>query len=115
MIWREPPQANKDEVRATEAPLMAIRRLLVAGTSSQLRRNTLAGAASAVAGALIAAISYPVYLHFLGYEQYGLWLAVAIVLTVAQFGNIGLAPAVATRVASDFARRDFAGVRATVS
>lgn len=91
------------------------RRLLVVGTSSQLRRNTLAGAGSAVAGALIAAVSYPIYLHFLGYEQYGLWLAVAIVLSFAQFGNLGLAPAVATKVADDFARLDFAGIRATVS
>ena len=115
MSWRESAQTETDEVRLTGAPLAAIRRVLVAGTSSQLRRNTLAGAASAVAGAFIAAISYPVYLHFLGYEQYGLWLAVAIVLSFAQFGNLGLAPAVATKVAEDFARRDFAGIRTTVS
>ena len=83
--------------------------------SSQLRRNTLAGAASAVAGALIGVISYPVYLHFLGYEQYGLWLAVAIVLSFTQFGNLGLAPAVAKTVAEDLARRDFASIRVTVS
>jgi O-antigen/teichoic acid export membrane protein len=91
------------------------RRLSIAGTSSQLRRNALAGAAGAIGGAAIAAVSYPVYLHFLGYEQYGLWLAVALVLSFAQFGNLGLAPAVTTKVAEDLARGDFAGVRATVS
>jgi O-antigen/teichoic acid export membrane protein len=64
---------------------------------------------------LIAAISYPVYLHYLGYEQYGVWLAVAIVLSFAQFGNLGLAPAVATKVAEDFARRDFPTIQVTVS
>ena len=116
MNWREFPQTyKKDEAGAGDGLLAAIRRLVTAGTSSQLRRNTLAGAASAVAGALIAAISYPVYLHFLGYEHYGLWLAVAIVLNFTQFGNLGLAPAVATKVAEDFARRDFAGIRVTVS
>lgn len=82
---------------------------------SQLRRNTIAGTLSAVAGVMIAAISYPVYLYFLGYEQYGLWLAVAVVLSFAQFGNLGLAPAIATRVAAHYARRDFDGLRATVS
>jgi O-antigen/teichoic acid export membrane protein len=115
MIWRESAQTDKDEARATGAPMAAIRRVLAASTSSQLRRNTLAGAASAIAGGLIAAISYPVYLHFLGYEQYGLWLAVAIVLSFAQFGNLGLAPAVAIKVAEDFASRDLASIRATVS
>jgi len=91
------------------------RTFLQASAASQLRRNTLAGALGAVAGALISAVSYPVYLHFLGYEQFGLWLAVAIVLSFAQFGNLGLAPAVATKVAEDLARRDFAAIRATVS
>jgi O-antigen/teichoic acid export membrane protein len=64
---------------------------------------------------VIAAVSYPVYLHFLGYQQYGLWLAVALILNIAQFGNLGLAPAVATHVAEEFARLDFAAIRATVS
>jgi O-antigen/teichoic acid export membrane protein len=91
------------------------RALLRASAASQVRRNTLAGGFGAIAGALISAISYPVYLHFLGYEQYGLWLAVAIVLSFAQFGNLGLAPAVARKVAEDFARRDLASIRMTVS
>jgi len=92
-----------------------MRRLFAAGTSSQLRRNMLAGAVSAVAGGLVAAISYPVYLRFLGYEQYGVWLAVAIVLSFGRFGNLGLAPAVAIKVAEDFARLDYASIRVTVS
>ncbi len=89
--------------------------LLRAGLGSQLRRNTLAGGASAIVGGLISAISYSVYLHFLGYEQYGLWLSVGIVLTFAQFGNLGLAPAVASTVAAEFARHDFSGIKTTVS
>jgi O-antigen/teichoic acid export membrane protein len=89
--------------------------MLRAGAVSQLRRNTLAGALGAVAGALISAISYPVYLHFLGYEQYGLWLGVSVVLSFAAFGQLGLAPAVATNVAQEYARGDLAGVRKTVS
>jgi O-antigen/teichoic acid export membrane protein len=101
--------------QAPAAALGLIRRLLVSGTSSQLRRNTLAGAASAIAGGAISAVAYTVYLHFLGYEQFGLWLSVAIVLSFAQFGNLGLAPAVTIKVAEDYAREDFEGVRGTVS
>jgi O-antigen/teichoic acid export membrane protein len=80
-----------------------------------LRRNTLAGGAGAIAGIAVSAISYPVYLHFLGYEQYGLWLAVSVVISFAAFGHLGLAPAVATTVAAEYAKGDLAGVRKTVS
>jgi O-antigen/teichoic acid export membrane protein len=80
-----------------------------------LRRNTLAGGVGAIAGAAISAISYPAYLHFLGYEQYGLWLAVSVVISFAAFGHLGLAPAVATTVAAEYAKGDLAGVRKTVS
>ena len=80
-----------------------------------MRRNTLAGGAGAIAGAAISAISYPVYLHFLGYELYGLWLAVSVVVSFAAFGHLGLAPAVATTVAAEYAKGDLAGVRKTVS
>ncbi len=89
--------------------------LLRAATGSQLRRNMLAGGLSAIAGGLISAVSYPVYLYFLGYEQYGLWLAVSVVLSFAAFGQLGLAPAVATTVSEEYARGDLPGVRKTVS
>ena len=84
-------------------------------SGSQLWRNTLAGGASAIVGAIISAISYPVYLHFLGYEQYGLWLAISVVLSFATFGHLGLASAVATTVAQENARGDISGIRQTVS
>lgn len=92
-----------------------MRRLLRAGFASQLRRNTLAGGISAIVGAAIAAISYPIYLHYLGYEQYGLWLSVGIVLSFAQFGNLGLAPAVARSVAGYLVLEEFDSIKATVS
>jgi O-antigen/teichoic acid export membrane protein len=119
---------NKEPAAETEVPVKtsvqsagtprgvsAIRLWLIVQTSTQLRRNALAGALAAIIGAGISGISYPVYLHFLGYEQYGIWLSVAIVLSLADFGNLGLAPAVITDVAAEYARKDLAGIRATVS
>jgi O-antigen/teichoic acid export membrane protein len=61
---------------------------------SQLRRNASAGALGTAANIAIMAASYPAYLHWLGFEQYGAWLALSTVLTFAQLGNLGLAQAV---------------------
>lgn len=93
----------------------ALHRFIRSGISSQLRRNTVAAGVSSIVGGLISAVSYPIYLYFLGYEQYGTWLAVSIVLTFAAFGHLGLASAVATNVAEEYARGDGASVRMTVS
>lgn len=52
------------------------------------------------------AISYPLYLHYLGYEGYGLWLILTTVLTLAQLGTLGIAPAVAKLVAEELGRHN---------
>jgi O-antigen/teichoic acid export membrane protein len=82
---------------------------------SQLRLNMVAGTLSAVAQVVIASLSYPLYLYYLGYEAYGLWLSLSVVLTLAQFGNIGIAPAVSKVVAEEFGREDLEAVRSYVS
>ncbi|MHC4166563.1 MAG: lipopolysaccharide biosynthesis protein [Planctomycetota bacterium] len=78
---------------------------------SQLRINMASGMITAVINAGILAISYPIYLHFLGHEQYGLWLALSVVLTFAQFGNLGIGPAVTKFVAEDYGRGDIEGIQ----
>ncbi|HUB79449.1 MAG TPA: oligosaccharide flippase family protein [Bryobacteraceae bacterium] len=50
------------------------------------------------------AVSYPIYLHRLGYETYGLWLVLSAVLSFAQLSSFGLSPAVTKLVAEDKAR-----------
>ena len=47
---------------------------------SQLRINIISGAATTVINTVALMITYPVYLHFLGYERYGLWLVLSAVL-----------------------------------
>ncbi len=66
---------------------------------SQLRRNIVSGSLITMIQVGIMAISFPVYLHFLGYETYGLWLVAATVLTLAQLGNLGLAQALMKLIA----------------
>ncbi len=58
--------------------------------SSQLRINMASGFVTTVINLIVLAIAYPVYLHFLGYETYGVWLILATVLTFAQLGNLGI-------------------------
>ena len=62
-----------------------IRRLF----SSQLRINMVSGIAGTIVNSIVLAIAYPVYLHFLGYEKYGVWLVLDTILTFAQLGDLG--------------------------
>ncbi|MEP6714593.1 MAG: oligosaccharide flippase family protein [Terriglobia bacterium] len=79
--------------------------------ASQLRRNIAIGTGMAVVSAFLSFLSYPIYLHFLGYRQYGVWLAVSTVLTFAQLGNFGINPAVSKFVAESHGSGDFTAVR----
>ena len=82
---------------------------------SQLRRNVATGAGTAFVNVLLGLGSYPIYLHFLGYEQYGVWLALSTILTFAQLGNFGVSPAVTKLVAEAHGARDLPGVRRYVT
>ena len=82
---------------------------------SQLRLNVLAGSAQSVGSIALAAVSYPTYLYFLGYERYGLWLALSFVLTFPQFANVGITPAVMKLVAEEHGRGDTGAIRGYVS
>jgi O-antigen/teichoic acid export membrane protein len=60
-------------------------------------------------------LSYPVYIHFLGYERYGLWLALSTVLSVALLGNLGIANAVSKLCAEAQAQNDQPAMAAYVA
>ena len=78
----------------------------------QLRRNALTGSTAAVMTASISLLSYPIYIHHLGYEQYGIWLILTTPLALVQLSNLGLGPALTALVAEDAGRGDLAGARA---
>lgn len=82
---------------------------------TQLRANVASGLGANIVSALVAAAAYPIYLHYLGYEQYGLWLVLSTVMVMAQLGNLGISPALLKLVAEDFALGDIAGVYRYVS
>ncbi len=83
--------------------------------SSQLRINMVSGVVATVVNVVVLAIAYPVYLHFLGYETYGVWLILATVLTFAQLGNLGIGQAVMKLVAEEHGRGNMEGIQQYVA
>lgn len=79
--------------------------------SQTLTQNMLAGAGSAMLGAALTLISYPVYLKFLGYADYGLWMILSTIVTLCQIGSLGIAPAVSKLVAEESGRANRAGAQ----
>ncbi len=74
---------------------------------SQFNRNMGAGSIMALVGACLSVLSYPIYLHYLGYHRYGLWLVLSVVVSVAQLGNLGIPWALMKLVAGDHGRGDW--------
>jgi O-antigen/teichoic acid export membrane protein len=71
----------------------------------------VSGAVTTFANAIVVAVGYPIYLHFLGYEQYGIWLALSTVLSFAQLGKLGLDIAVMKLVAEEYGRKNLDAVQ----
>jgi O-antigen/teichoic acid export membrane protein len=79
--------------------------------SSQLRINMASGVVTTVVNTVVMVVSFPIYLHFLGYERYGVWLVLTAVLSFAQLGNLGIDQAVMKLVAEEHGRGDIEGVQ----
>jgi O-antigen/teichoic acid export membrane protein len=83
--------------------------------SSQLRVNVFSGIAVTMINIIVMVLAYPIYLHFLGYEKYGVWLVLATVLTFSQLGNIGIGPAVTKLVAEEYGRKNIESIQGYVT
>ena len=83
--------------------------------SSQLRLNMVSGTVVTVINSVAMMVAFPIYLHFLGYEKYGVWLVLATVLSFAQLGNLGIGQAVMKLVAEEHGRGDIEGVQRYVT
>jgi len=75
----------------------------------------VSGVVATVVNVVVLAIAYPVYLHFLGYETYGVWLILATVLTFAQLGNLGISSAIMKLVAEEHGRGNTKGIQSYVT
>ena len=68
------------------------------------------GFATTIVNVAVTGIGYPVYLHFLGYEKYGVWLILATIISFVQLSNLGISSAVMKLVAEEKAREDYQGI-----
>jgi len=72
--------------------------------ASQLHVNMATGVVTHCVNIAVLAVSYPVYLHFLGYERYGLWLALGVVFALARLSDLGMTHAVTKLIAEEHGR-----------
>jgi O-antigen/teichoic acid export membrane protein len=99
---------------STPAP-RALPRLLNRVIASQLRVNIASGFVTTAVNVLLMAVSYPLYLHYLGYEKVGVWLLLSSVQNFAQLGVLGIGPALTKLVAEEQGRNDAQGAQRYVS
>jgi O-antigen/teichoic acid export membrane protein len=71
----------------------------------------LSGVASTLMNVVVTAISYPVYLHFLGYEQYGVLIVLFTIINFVQISNLGIGPAVMKLVAEEYGCQNVQGIQ----
>jgi O-antigen/teichoic acid export membrane protein len=90
---------------------LTIKRIL----SSQLRINMVSGIVTAVINTVVLFVAVKIYLHFLGWETYGVWAILATVLTFAQLGDIGISQAVIKLVAEGYGRGDIEDIQRYVT
>ena len=83
--------------------------------SSQLRINMAVSVATHGVNLAVLTVSYPVYLHYLGYETYGLWLALGVVLAFARLSDLGMVQAVTKLIAEEQGRGDTQAVQRYVA
>ena len=72
--------------------------------ASQLHINMATGVVTHCVNIAVLVVSYPVYLHFLGYERYGLWLALGVVFALARLSDLGMTHAVTKLIAEEHGR-----------
>jgi len=72
--------------------------------ASQLRINMASSVVTNGINVVLLAVAYPVYLHYLGYETYGLWLALGVVVAFARMSDLGMAQAVTKLTAEELGR-----------
>jgi len=72
----------------------------------QLNRNIFSGSITAAMGIVLSIISYPIYLHFLGANLYGLWIILSVVITFSAIGGLGIDDAIVKYVAQEYGKNN---------
>jgi O-antigen/teichoic acid export membrane protein len=90
--------------------MYVLEKLSVYRELSQLRKNVLSGSIAAGGNMLLILIAYPIYLKYLGVEQYGLWATLSVVVFFSQLGELGVSSALIKYVAAEFGGNNYDGI-----
>jgi O-antigen/teichoic acid export membrane protein len=60
---------------------------------------------------LVSVVMYPAYLHYLGYETYGVWIILSTVISLMQLSDFGIGQAVMKYVAEEHGRNNMSGIQ----
>jgi O-antigen/teichoic acid export membrane protein len=77
---------------------------------SQLRKNIFSGSIAAAGSIIISIVAYPVYLHFLGAELYGLWAILSVLIYFSSIGNFGIDEALIKYISEKYQKKDIKAV-----
>lgn len=82
---------------------------------SQLKKNVASGAVLSGFDTLAGFVAYPLYLKYLGAEQYGLWATVSVVLVFCRLGQFGIDTAITKYVAAEYGRKNLRAITEYIS
>ncbi len=82
---------------------------------SQLKRNVASGAVLSGFDSVAGLVALPLYLKYLGAEQYGLWATVSVVLAFCRLGQFGIDTAITKYVAGEYGQKNLKAVTEYIS
>ena len=73
-------------------------------------RNVFSSTSIFVLNTIIVFIAYPIFIGFLGSEMYGLWLTISVIITMGEFGNLGISKAIIRFVSEEYNSLSFRNI-----
>lgn len=73
---------------------------------TQFKKNIISGSLIHGLNIILTFISYPLYIHYIGFEQFSIWTMLSLVITVAQFGDFGIGKAIINYISSSYQTGD---------
>lgn len=82
---------------------------------SQLNKNIASGALVHGLNIFIALVSYPIFIHYLGFELFSVWTLLSIIISFAQVGDFGISKALIFYTAKEKVQNNFENVKELLS
>lgn len=82
---------------------------------SQLRKNIFSGSLAAAGSVIVSVVAYPIYLHFLGAELYGLWAVLTVIIFFSSIGNFGIDEALIKYIAEEYEKKNIENIKEFIS